>query len=104
MWKYFTADTETERGPVGLLGTPSFSVSLMSCFGGMGFRLHDLPPVTEGRFEQVLIREGRGCRDPEEQQETIAEPWGRILVPPQGIYITISLRSSTERKPPTNGR
>ena len=35
-------------------------------------------------------------------QETIAQPWDRILVPPQWINITISLSSSAE--PSTNGR
>ena len=37
-------------------------------------------------------------------QETIVQPWGRVLVPPQGIYITISLSSSTELKPTIDGR
>ena len=34
-------------------------------------------------------------------QETIVQSWGRILVPPQGIYITISLNSSAGTKAPT---
>ena len=34
-------------------------------------------------------------------QEIIVQPWGRMLVPPQGIYITISLSSSAELRPPT---
>ena len=44
--------TETERDPVGFLGTRAFL-----------FGLHDLPSVPKGRFKQLLIREGRGCRD-----------------------------------------
>ena len=53
----------------------------------------------------MLIREGRGCRDSgRSSQEIIVQPWGRVLVPPQEIHITISLGSSVELKPPTNGR
>ena len=43
-----------------------------------------------GRFKQLLIREARGCRDKEEQSK-IVQPWGRVLVPPQGIHRTIPL-------------
>ena len=32
-------------------------------------------------------------------QETIVQPWGKILVPPQGICTTISLSSSEEPRP-----
>ena len=31
----------------------------------------------------------------------MVQPWGRVLVPPQGIYITVSLTSSAETKSPT---
>ena len=34
-------------------------------------------------------------------QETIVQPWGRILVPPEGIHITIPLSSSVGTKAPT---
>ena len=34
-------------------------------------------------------------------QETIVQPWVRVLVPPQGIYITITLNSSAGNKTPT---
>ena len=34
-------------------------------------------------------------------QETIVQPWDRVLVPPQGIYRTISLSSSAGTKVPT---
>ena len=37
-------------------------------------------------------------------QDTVVQPWGRVLVPPQGIHTTISLSSFTELKPPTNRR
>ena len=34
-------------------------------------------------------------------QETIAQPWGKILVPPQGIYITITSSFSAGTNAPT---
>ena len=39
------------------------SVSPISCYWGTSFSLHDLPRVPKGRFEQLLIREERGCGD-----------------------------------------
>ena len=42
-------------------------------------------------------------RQERNSQETTVQPWGRVLVPPQGIH-TISLSSSAELKPPPNGR
>ena len=41
--------------------------------------------ANQGR--EGMQRQGRGS------QETIVQPWGRVLVPPQGIHITISLSS-----------
>ena len=41
----------------------SLSVSPISCFWGVNFSLHDLPWVPKGWFKQMLIREGRGCRN-----------------------------------------
>ena len=35
-------------------------------------------------------------------QETILQCWGRVLVPPQGTYITVSLSSSARTKAPTH--
>ena len=37
-------------------------------------------------------------------QETILQPWVRVLVPPQGTHVTVSLSSSAKLKLPTNGR
>ena len=48
--------------------------------------------------KEGIQTQGRG------NQETIVQPWGRVLAPPQGLHITISLSSSTELKPPTSGR
>ena len=45
---------ETEQDPAGLLGTGTFLFHSS---------LHDLPGVPKARFIQLLIQEGRGCRD-----------------------------------------
>lgn len=34
-------------------------------------------------------------------QETIIQPWDRVLVPPQGIYLTKSLSSAVGTRVPT---
>ena len=44
--------SETKQDPVGLRGTGAFL-----------FSLHDLHWVPNGRFKQLLIREGRGYKD-----------------------------------------
>ena len=50
----------------------------------------------------MLIREGRGMKKQRRSsQEAIVQAWGRVLVPPQGIYITIPLSSSAGTKVPT---
>ena len=40
-------------------------------------------------------------KEGQSSQETIMQPRGRVLVPPQGIYITVSLSSSAGTKAPT---
>jgi len=43
------------------------------------------PEFQGERFRQLLIREGRGCRDPgRSSQAALAQPWGRTPVPSQG--------------------
>ena len=69
---------ETKQDPVGLLGMEAFQIV-----------------ANQGR--EGMQRQGRSS------QETIVQPWGRVLVPPQGIHIAISL-SSLRTKPSTNGR
>ena len=61
------------------------------------------PEFQQSRFKQLLIREGRGCRDKEETvgKKTIVQPWGRVLVPPQEIYITIYLSCFADTEIPT---
>ena len=49
----------------------------------------------------MLIREGRKWGDMEEPlKETAEQPWGRVLVAPQGISRTISLGCSADTETP----
>lgn len=57
------------KAPVGLLGTEALLSSVSS---GQDSSLHDLPRVPKGRFQQLLIREGRECRN---KGETAKEQW-----------------------------
>ena len=52
--------------------------------------------ANQGR--EGMQRQGRGS------QETIVQPWGRVLVLPQGMHITISFELVIELKPQINGR
>ena len=70
---------ETEQDAVGLLLTGAFQTF-----------------ANQGR--KGMQRQGRNS------QETIVQPWGRVLVLPRGIHTTISLSSSAELKPAPNGR
>ena len=51
-----------------------------------------------------LAGKGGDTETRESSQETREQAWGRVVVPPQRIHITIPLSSSAELKPPTNGR
>ena len=57
-----------------------------------------------GCIQQLLIKEGRGCGDREEQSKNNSADLGQVLVPPEGIHIIASLISSREIKLPPNGR
>ena len=52
------------------------------------------------RQVQTVDNQGREGmqRSGRSSQETVAQPWGRVLVPPQGIHTTIPLSSSAELK------
>ena len=83
---------ETKQDPVGLLGTEDF----LPRFLFIGNRLQIRTVDNQGR--EGMQKQGRSS------QETIVQPGGRVLVPPQGIRLTISLSSFTELKPATNRR
>ena len=50
--------------------------------------------VPKSRFKQLLIRKGRGCGNKRgEVKKQLYSFGGRVLVPPQGIYIIMSLNT-----------
>ena len=69
----------TQKDPVGLMGPEAIQ-----------------KVAKQGR--EGIQRQGRN------NQEITVHPWGRVLVPPQGMHIAISLNPSAELKPPPNGR
>ena len=70
---------ETMQNPVGLLGTEVFQ-------------------TVANQEREGMQRQGRSS------QETIVQPWDNVLVPPQGIHMTMSLSSSVAQNPPPDGR
>ena len=69
-----------------------------------GNKIQPLAPSlsSKGQIKQLLIREGRGCRDKEEHSRDNSAALGQVLVPFQRIHVTVSLSSSAELKSPTN--
>ena len=70
------------------------------CFLFAGIRFQPPRPscLPKDRFKYLLLRERRECRN---ERGTIKKLQGRVLVPPQGIYITVSLSSAAGTKAPT---
>ena len=101
MWREAGHCADTKQDPVGFLGTkacvPHFLIT--------GNRLHSASmtfpefqwavPTVANQGREGMWRQGRNS------QETIVQPWGRVLVPPQGRYITISLSCFAETETPT---
>ena len=55
------------------------------------------------RFKQMLIREGRGCREKGERvKRNNSAALGRVLIPPPGIHRTIFLICFTDMETPTS--
>ena len=71
---------------------PPLFFFFFACSKQASFSFRDFPWVPKGRFQKLIIRKWRGLwKLGKRSQETIVQPWGRVLVPPQGIYTTISL-------------
>ena len=89
---------------MGLLGTEAFLCPLfLVCREQTPASMTFLSP--KGQVQTVANQGREGMqRQGRSSQETIVQPWGSVLVPPQGKHIRISLSSSTELKPPTYGR
>ena len=59
-------------------------------------------PSSEGQVQTVANQGREGMqRQGRRSQDTIVQPWGRVLVPPQGIHITISLSCFADTEIPT---
>ena len=62
--KHLVLNTTYPWHRAGPCGTKAFLCPLVSiCRRWVSSSLHDLPWVPTGRFKQLLIREGKGCRD-----------------------------------------
>ena len=64
------------------------------------------PSLSSKGQVQIVANHGREGiqRQGWSSQETILQPWGRVLTPLQGMHIALSLSSSAELKPPPEGR
>ena len=81
---------DTEQDPVGLLGTKAFLCPpFIEYWKLASLSLQDIPWVSR------MQRQGRNG------PETIVQPWGRVLVPPQGIHRTVSLSCFANTESPT---
>ena len=83
-WHDFNVGTENKQDSVGLLGTKPFCLLFL-----IGNILQTPWPFLSSKGQIWMVVSPR--REGIQRQETIVQPWGRILVSPQGILITISL-------------
>ena len=98
---FFGYSFETKQGMVGSWAHKPFCVPI-PYFGGINFSLQDFPCIPKGRFSQLLIREGRGCRD---QGGAIKRPQCSLGVRPSSRNIHHSIFEFFSRtKTPTDGR
>ena len=94
-----------QAGPCGAPGHKSRKPFCVSHFLITGNRLHSAswPSLNSKGQVQTAVNQGREgkWRQGRNSQETIVQPWGGVLVPPQGIYITISLSCFADTVTPT---
>ena len=66
-------------------------------FGAPGHKSPSVSPTLSSKEQvQEVANQGReGIR--RQEGETIGQPWGRVLVSPQGIYRTVSLSFSAAK-------
>ena len=84
-----------EQDPGGRLvggGLKILSVSPISCLKETDFIQPPGPSPRCKRLIQTVANQGRERMQERggSRQEITVQPWGRVLVPPQGIYRTIS--------------
>ena len=95
---------KTEQGSVGLQSTYPFCVL---CFLFVGYRVHSSSltfPESQRAYSDSCLSGKGGDTEARRSNQMVVQPWGRVLVPPQGICITISLSSSAELGPPARWR
>ena len=89
---------------MGVLGTKAFLCPPLLVFR----KYTSFRPLTFPEFQRVgsnHCQSGKkGDAETRNSLETIVLPWGRVLVPLQGIYLTISLGSLAELELPANKR
>ena len=73
---------------------PPFPVRRGRTSGSMTF------PDSKGQIQTVANKEREGLQRQERRSEETVQPWGRVLVPPQGTPITVSSELFIELKPP----
>ena len=85
---------------MGFLGTKAF-LSLPFLFRKeASFSLLNLPE-SKRQVQTIAIQVREGVQRPaRSSQEIIVQPWDRVLVFPQGIYITTSLSFYEQLTPP----
>ena len=97
----------TEDETEGLCGAPGNGSLSVPHFLFVGNRLQPPWPFlsSKGQIQTVGNQGAEGTqRQGRRSQETMVLPWSRVLVPPQGVHITVILNSSTKLKSLTKGR
>ena len=84
-------------------GHKSLSVSPISWLQEIGFIQPPWPSLSSKGQVQTVADQGREGmqRQGRSSQDKIVQPWGRVLVPPQGIHVTISLSCFADTETPT---
>ena len=90
--------------PAGPCGAPGTKAYEPHCFVRNKLPSASLTfPEFQKEVQTVANQEREGMPRPGRSSlETTVQPWGRVLVPPQRICVTIPLSASAELKPLTN--
>ena len=77
-------------------------VSPVSCLLDIDFIQPPRPSLSSKGQIQTVANQGReGMQKQGRNSQMVVQPWGRVLLPPQGVCITISLSYSAGTKAPT---
>ena len=91
-------------GPCGAPQYRSLFTSLITCLQEIVFIQPPGPSLSSrGQVQTVVNQERGGDEETREAQseETRVQPWGRVLVSPQGTHRTVSLRCFADTETPT---